>query len=513
MTQQFIRTLQQLRHEILVLPFRERIANYINVLTAPTNLGKTFSIFNIQIKEAVDNGITHIIITAPDTMIHRQSMEAYEEMVWKATGLALYTKDSFRDFLKRNYPSVILLSNTKMCHAKNDIIQLKEKIGPEKFMVLADEMHYGGTTHRDYVRPNTGYKPATNSKSGYVFANLLKNLSKDCKNIVSYTATPLYEMKELGNDLYGLPMSAYNILNEEHQWPVKEEFNLFNSRLGGYLLVDTWMQYDKSIIKPKEVQLINKLFNDKKIGLVEHSNKIDFYSNNLKNIISGTIFEDDIGNMIDDKTVTHFVVGAEYESPSENSASIDETLKHLKNVLRKFPEKYKGKYPIMTVTGKECRVWGVNDGDSYSIQKDEINDILADDQVQFLISVEMLKMGFNCPRITHMVQIRKRKQDTVVVNGVIQALSRGNRLFFGLKGIDSLDKLIELCLKLPNNIKYAVLEYAKYFNQHFAILPKENIYEQGIVEDANRFVSDEQFNWGTCKMKDHVCDDPFCTIK
>ena len=46
MTQQFIRTLQQLRHEILVLPFRERIANYINVLTAPTNLGKTFSIFN-----------------------------------------------------------------------------------------------------------------------------------------------------------------------------------------------------------------------------------------------------------------------------------------------------------------------------------------------------------------------------------------------------------------------------------------------------------------------------------
>ena len=59
-------------------------------------------------------------------------------------------------------------------------------------------------------------------------------------------------------------MSAYNILNEEHQWPKKEEFNLFNSRLGGYLLVDTWMQYDKTIIKPKEVQLINKLFNDKK---------------------------------------------------------------------------------------------------------------------------------------------------------------------------------------------------------------------------------------------------------
>ena len=151
------------------------------------------------------------------------------------------------------------------------------------------------------------------------------------------------------------------------------------------------------------------MLDDNKIGLNQHWKNIEYHVNNLKNNIINTEFEY-LLDQIDSRTITHFIVGSEYEDPSQNSASQDETLKYLKLGLGKYPERYKNKYPILVVHSTGCRLHTINDGESKSIHKEAIMDVLSNGDVEFLISVEMLKMGFNCPRITHMIQIRKRKQ-------------------------------------------------------------------------------------------------------
>ena len=502
-----IRNLDEIREQCLIQPLLNRVPDKINVCCAPTNLGKTYSIYNQIIPTEKESGKTHFVITAPDTMIHTQSLEQYEDILAKK-GIRLYTKEDLPRFIRSSGPCGILLSNAKMTQDETieELEKLKERIGNDKFMLLVDEIHHAGTTQLNYVEPNTGYRPGKNSKAKFVFAKLLKRFSKDCKNIITYTATPLYEMGDIGDDLFGEPMSSYNILNKKSQWPKDEEFNLFNSRLGGHCLVDGWIENGTV----KTMPIINKLLDDNKIGLNQHWKNIEYHVNNLKNNIINTEFEY-LLDQIDSRTITHFIVGSEYEDPSQNSASQDETLKYLKLGLGKYPERYKNKYPILVVHSTGCRLHTINDGESKSIHKEAIMDVLINGDVEFLISVEMLKMGFNCPRITHMIQIRKRKQAQVVVNGVIQALSRGNRQHLGLRKINSINDLKKLSAKLPKNIRIILLDYVKYFNQHFAILPNEEIYQKGIEYYKTTYASEEPFNWGTCNIE-HTCNDPFCTI-
>jgi len=501
-----MRKIKKIREECLIKPFEKRVYNKINVVTAPTNIGKTYSIFNKTIPTAIDDGVTHFVVTAPDTMIHSQSQDAYESDLLKL-GIPIYTKNDLSRFMKAKHSCVILLTNAMMNNSQEKLIKFQQKIDVEKFMVLVDEVHYGGTTEKRYVEPNTGYKPTKESK--FVFAKFLIELSKGSKNIVAYTATPLYEMLDSSQNLWGEPISAYNILNEPHQWPTTQELSLLNSRLGGYVFVEDWM-------KDGEPTIINTLLDDKKVGFFQYEKNTEYHVNNLKNQAVGTEYEKVINKIIDPRFLAHLVVGAEYDKSSPNSSSQDETLKYLQSKLKKsnIPKEDKNKYSILVVGSKECKLHSIN-GDSKSIHKDDIMHELDNGDVRFLISVDMLKMGFNCSRITHTMQIRRRKQVQVVVNGVIQTLSRGNRQYFGLKEIDTVEKLQELFLRVKKNVnlRIALLDYAKHFNQHFAILPDVPIYQDGIREYKDKYASEEPFDWGTCTAAEHDCEDPFCTIK
>jgi hypothetical protein len=242
----------------------------------------------------------------------------------------------------------------------------------------------------------------------------------------------------------------------------------------------------------------------------------EWHVNNLKNQAVGTEHEEQINKIIDPRTLVHLVVGAEYDKSSPNSSSQDETLKYLQSKLKKsnISKEDKNEYSILVISSKGCNLHSIN-GDSKLIKKVDIIDELNDGDVKFLISVDMLKMGFNCSRIIHTMQIRRRKQVRVVVNGVIQTLSRGNRQYFGLKEIDTFEKLQELFRRVEKNVnlRIALLDYVKHFNQHFAILPDEPIYRDGIREYKDKYASEEPFVWGTCTAAEHDCDDPFCTIK
>ena len=500
-----MRTKKEIREECLIKPFKKRRCNKINVITAPTNIGKTYSIFNKIIPTSVDDGVTHFVVTAPDTMIHTQSLDEYADDLHEL-GIFLYTKNDLSRFMKAKHSCVILLTNAMMNRNQEKLIKFQQKIGVEKFMLLVDEGHYGGTTEYKYLEPNTGYPPTKESK--FVFSSLLKKLSKDSKNIVAYTATPLYEMLLSGQDLWGESISAYNILNEPHQWPTTQELSKLNSRLGGYVFVKDW-------IKDNEPTIIDTLLDDKKVGFFQYEKNTEWHVNNLKNQAVGTEHEEQINKIIDPRTLVHLVVGAEYDKSSPNSSSQDETLKYLQSKLKKsnISKEDKNKYSILVISSKGCNLHSIN-GDSKLIKKVDIIDELNDGDVKFLISVDMLKMGFNCSRIIHTMQIRRRKQVLVVVNGVIQTLSRGNRQYFGLKEIDTFEKLQELFSRVEKNVnlRIALLDYVKHFNQHFAILPDEPIYRDGIREYKDKYVSEEPFVWGTCTGAEHDCDDPFCTI-
>ena len=514
------RSIQEIRRALLIEPYSRRVQDKVNVIKAPTNLGKTYSIFKNIIPHAIKKeGVKKIIVTCPDTAVHTQSMEAYETDVVNC-GASLYTKDDMKRFLTADHPAVLLLSLAKTVHKDTNtpdtLKKLALQLGP-KMMFIADEIHYGGTTEEIYYEKNMGSKPKPGSK--YAFAKLLVNLSEYSKNVLAYTATPLHEMFAfLGIDVYGEEYGNYEILTNDEDWPKGEEFNLFNARLGGYDFVDNWINNGTV----KEINVINRLFDQQQFGLKQHWKNIDFYTDLVKRHALNTEHENMLNDILDNRTITHITVGSHFDKPSDNSADVDEVLNVLMQALNKYPERYEGKKPIAVVKSGKCRIFDIKNGGSESFGKEMLNDLIEDKSlgIEYIISIEMLKMGWNEKKISHSAQVRKRKQtikdeygrEDPVTHGFIQSFSRGNRQNLGLKGINSIDELKLLVLNMPENLKNAILDYVKYINQQFGMFPKEILYTKGIEIYKEKYATEKLFTWGTCVIADHKCDDPFCTI-
>ena len=504
-----LRTIKELRQQILIDPFSKRKQDKVNIIVAPMNLGKTYATFNNYIFDFMSDGVEKIIVTAPQKIILQQSEDSYDNMLGK-NGIRTFDKDSFNNFIFCKTPCVLLVTNLFLIKNKEKILELKNKLN-NKFAIIADEIHYAGTTKAQYVIPNTGYKDTKNHK--YRFSNILVDLSKESKNILALTATPLWEQKELPKsiDLYGMPQGSYHILNDEHDAPKEREFLSFCSRLGGIKLIDNWLVNDANQSAP----ILQKLINDSQIGLSQYWKQTDNLKENLMNQIVGTPFEKEVGENLDTRTITQIVVGATYEGKSSDSSrNINEVVDELKNVLRsnkKHLKRFKDKKIILSVHSKE-NVLSNLQGKSWTLNDEEVFDLLETGDIEFLITVDKLKMGFNLDRITHMSQVRRRKQIEVVTNTVIQSLGRGNRSFFGLKNCNSIEDAIKLIKKLIDypNIRNALSIYFNHFNTHYAVLPDLPIYQQAKVNYEMNYSSQEPNSYGSCTC-DHTCEDPFCT--
>ena len=504
-----LRTIKELRQQILIDPFSKRKQDKVNIIVAPMNLGKTYATFNSYIFDFMSDGVEKIIVTAPQKIILQQSEDSYDNMLGK-NGIRTFDKDSFNKFMFCKTPCVLLVTNLFLIKNKEKILELKNKLN-NKFAIIADEIHYAGTTKAQYVIPNTGYKDTKNHK--YRFSNILVDLSKESKNILALTATPLWEQKELPKsiDLYGMPQGSYHILNDEHDAPKEREFLSFCSRLGGIKLIDNWLVNDANQSAP----ILQKLINDSQIGLSQYWKQTDNLKENLMNQIVGTPFEKEVGENLDTRTITQIVVGATYEGKSSDSSrNINEVVDELKNVLRsnkKHLKRFKDKKIILSVHSKE-NVLSNLQGKSWTLNDEEVFDLLETGDIEFLITVDKLKMGFNLDRISHMSQVRRRAQIEVVTNTVIQSLGRGNRSFFGLKNCNSIEDVIKLMKELTgyNNIKIALATYASHLNTHYAVLPDVPIYQAAKLNYEMNYSCQEPNSYGTCTC-DHTCEDPFCT--
>lgn len=503
-----LRTIKELRQQILIDPFSKRVQDKVNIIVAPMNLGKTYATFNNYIFELKKNGVEKIIVTAPQKIILQQSEDSYDHMLGK-NGIRTFDKDSFNKFIFCKTPCVLLVTNSFVIKNQEKILELKNKLN-NKFALIADEIHYAGTTEAQYVVSNTGYKETSSHK--YRFSNILVKLSKGSKNIIALTATPLWEQKELPKhkDVYGMPQGSYHILNDEHTTPKEREFLSFCSRLGGIKLVDKWLVNDTHQSAP----ILEKLINDPKIGLSQYWKQTDNVKENLMNQIVGTQFENLVKDL-DPRTITQIVVGATYQNKSSDSSrNIDEVVDELKNVLRsnkKHLKRFQDKKIILSVHSKGNYLSDLQ-GNSWTLNDEEVFDLLETGDIEFLITVDKLKMGFNLNRISHMSQVRRRAQIEVVTNTVIQSLGRGNRSFFGLKNCNSIEDVIKLMKELTgyNNIKIALANYASHLNTHYAVLPDVPIYQAAKLNYEMNYSCQEPNSYGTCTC-DHTCEDPFCT--
>ena len=516
-----LRTIKEMRKNLLVDSIKKRKQGKTNVVSAPTNIGKTFSIYMNVVPQLVKEGVEKTIVTAPDTMIHKQSLDAYENNL-VSSGIAVYTLHDFERFIKAKHKAILLISTAKATHDKSRdrIIRLAEKLG-NKFTFIADEIHYGGTTEAQFALDNMGSPPSADSK--YSLANLLVELSGFSKNVLAYTATPLHEMFKDNVDMYGIPISKYNIITKDEDWPQGAEHNLFSARLGGVVFVDNWMNTSQS---GKQVEIINALFDHPKYGLQQHWKNKEYYTDKIKECAQNTEHENKFNNNIEDRTITHIIAGSHFQSgPSDNSADVNEVLTALQKKLLKYPKRYKNKCPIMVVMSGECKVYDIdydNNDNSKSFKKDQIEELCSDERygIEFIISVEMLKLGWNEKRISHFVSTRRRKQsrkdedgyEDPVVNTGLQSFARAIRQLLGFLEVNSIDDLNQMCANLPANLKSAIIEYSKYMNTCYGILPDEVYYRKAIDIFQEKYTTDIPFTWGTCKIEDHICNDPFCTI-
>jgi hypothetical protein len=505
---------EEIRKRVLIDPFSRRIPDKVNVLVAPMNLGKTYATFNSYILQLISEGVKKIVVTAPQKIILQQSEESYARTLG-IKGIRTFDRDSFNQFIYTKDTSVLLITNSFLIRNIDKLEKLKNNLN-DKFAFIADEIHYAGTTAEEFVTPNTGFKSTKSHK--YAFANNLSRLSKGSKNVIALTATPLWEQSELPKkqDVYGMPRGSYHILNNEHDAPKGREFLKFCSRLGGIHLSSNWMINDTN----KSAPILEDLINNKTVGLSQHWKQIDNVKENLMNQIVGTPFENLVKNL-DTRTVTQIVVGSYYKDralgvpkSSPNSRNINEVTSELINILRsnkKHLKRFKDDKIVLSVHSNGNFLSDL-DGGCWKLNDEEVMELLENGDIEFLITVDKLKMGFNLDRITHMSQVRRRKQIEVVTNTVIQSLGRGNRSFFGLKNCNSIEDAIKLIKKLIDypNIRNALSIYFNHFNTHYAVLPDLPIYQQAKVNYEMNYSSQEPNSYGSCTC-DHTCEDPFCT--
>jgi len=523
-----IRNPEELRIDVLDHPYQNnRIHGYVNIIFGAMGIGKTTIVFKKWIPEAAKGGMKKTLFVAPTVEILNQCKHKFTQGLAKEDITVFHGPDEFYQWMWCDKPCVLLATQTLVRNKIESILHIQKKVGEKDFYFYSDEAHYAGATDGRWAIQNSGY--LSNKDAEYIYANCVQRIAENTDNVIGLSGTPIWEMTtdnlSYDNDT---PITErnkkYHICNDDDSLrPKGREFLNISSRLGGITLHDNWIHGD-------EAGIVKQLLTDTKTGFLKFKESAKYYYGDVMSYLSDDKIGDWLRENLNPRPLAHLVVGAKYKWQSPSSRNVFEVKDYLIHDLKKngkYTKAEKAEYSIMISTGKITMMYNLNGGsielkddnairhylekrDTVSTWEDPIDSVV---DIQFLISVEKFQMGFDLARITHVSQIRLRKQVLDVAIKVLQALARGCREYFGINGINSsadFRKLLSLPeIKSNPNLKIALISYASHFNQHFAHLPNERIYRAAKEIYEKDYSCSEELNWGGCTCGE-TCTDPLC---
>jgi hypothetical protein len=448
----------------------------INIIAAPTGVGKTYSIMHELIPSDISMGFNKFIVLTVYRDNVYQDTRAYEEALF---GKAIVTGDMSHFLSYKGAAPIVLISTiagSTMGGSRSDadlrndqlLLTFIEKF-KGKIALYWDEAHFGGSSNRQTYGINTGQPSRDFLGYNATYYTFIENAcDRGCK-VTGFTATPLFEQQEL---LPTLSNGYYEFLTNANEWPTPLERTEIGSQYKDIVLYDTDIDFGYSLRK----------------GLIEFASFSEQFVERA-NLINS--FNLGIGAL--KKPVLLIATGR------ENTKSGYEIVSAVETILDFYKNRMDEKaFFIGTATQDGYFMFNILRESKRLTQTQFFEAISDDDNPLCIIGfIEKFKFGLNLSNVTHEIHLRERAS---IVDGgyghvtvpVIQTYGRAVRTWFGVKNDDLksvfVSDAVAYLRKFAGYKVYDVLrEHMLNSNSHTFYVPDNPLYRKSIAEWKDRY--------------------------
>ena len=390
----------------------------INIVVAPTGVGKTHTIVNELLPQDLKEGYNKFIFVTAFKDSVDQEYETFDEYQMENSQLLKITKD-VQVFLDHDKEYPILLITT-LAGAVNGggLIQkngdkLVDFLTDKPFVVYWDEAHFGASSSKETTIFNCGAKQSNYKASYFGFAWKLVTIGG---KVTAFTATPVVEHFGI------LDTNYYNIATDMKLWPSQSELSYVSSQTRGIVKYDLDFETYYDALNQGVGEFLTFTENQKiaadKIGKYEPNLKL--HTKGLCQVVCATSGADDTKTGVDLKDVK----------------------KYLFQLLK--DKGYKDAQVAIATSDKGYEIFNVKSGKkvkkpaTFKQFKKELES--PHNNVIFLLTIEKFKYGLNIPNIVSQVHLRLRAQsgidnDHKVTVSILQTFGRAVRTFYGVQDL------------------------------------------------------------------------------
>lgn len=464
---------------LIVEPYKTRLVrDKINIIAAPTGVGKTYSIMNHLIPHDIENGYNKFIVLTVFRDNVYQDSRAYQEALF---GKAIVT-ENISHFLsyRGNIPIVFIstiagstLGGSKTyVEQQNDMMLLEFiKMNRSKIALFWDEAHFGGSSNKKTFPINTGRGPSEASSYNATYYTFIESaLTAGCK-VTGLTATPTFEQQEM---LQHISNGFYHFLTDVKDWPTMNERTEIGSQHRDITFYDADIDFSFSLTR----------------GLIDFYSFSESFANRAK-IINDLVPA--IGAL--KKPVLLIATGR------DGTKSGYEIMNTLDTVLSYYRGKVdENAFFVGTATQDGYYVYNLKN-ESKRLSQDQFFTSISDDDsnLNIVLFIEKFKFGLNLSNVTHEIHMRERNSIMDAGYGrvtvpVIQTYGRAVRTWFGIKNNDFNSVFVSDAVEYLNRFYgykiYDVLrEHMLNANSHTFHVPDNLLFRQSVDQWKDRYAA------------------------
>jgi hypothetical protein len=468
-------SLRNAAERLIVEPYKNRrVENKINVIAAPTGVGKTFSIMHKLIPYDIEQGFKKFIVLTVYRDNVMQDFYAYQDALYREAHVTTDIEYFVNYSGKTPIVFISTIAGSSTGGSKTDVEHQNDQkllrvIAKQKVAVYWDEAHFGGSSNKRTFGPNTGCGPGESTGYNASYYGLIEDALIAGAKVTGFTATPLFEQQLL---LENLSNKQYALLTNPVDWPTIGERTEIGSQYKDIHFYDTNMSFDYSM---KKFLIDFYIFSENFSNRANMLNEYDSQIGALK------------------KPVMLIATGRENtKSGIEMSPAIESILSF-----------YKGKiddedFFIGTATQNGYYLYNTK-GDRKNVKQGTFFSAISDDDnpLRIVMFIEKFKFGLNLANVTHEIHLRERSstQDSQwgrVTVPVIQTFGRAVRTWFGVKN-DILTSVfvsdaVEYLNKYAGTKVYDVLrEHMLYANSHTFYVPDNDMFRESVNQWKDRY--------------------------
>ena len=470
------RKLRRAGKRIICEAYKRHEKGFINMITAPTNTGKTYNIQNELIPSDIEMGITHFLyITTATDNVEQEYADFQESLFGKAK--IVRDLDEFLDYTGK-HPIVLIhtiAGATNRQGERNNPQEILNYLEDKPFAVFWDEAHYGGSSSQETQRYNTGTSKKKKNVYNATYFNFMEKCAKlngGSGKVTSFSATALFEQMELLRGIVNT-VGIYKLLNTKEEWVTLDELTEISSQVR---LIHKYDNFETGIKK----------------GLLDFFGFSEYLSINAEaiNLVHPEL-------KLTPKPVALINV-APSNNAKESARNMKEAIDIVSNICTKIGDQDTRRFGKVSENG--YFIASVNDmiNDTWKRVRTHHEFVKAmkdsDNPLQIVFHVNKFQTGLNCENITHQIHLRKRSQKAqpgtckVPTISSVQIFGRAVRTWFGMDTeFNFVSDVIEWLTKNYSNSSVfdELKEYFMNCNSHTFYIPNSEVYRQAEFDWTN----------------------------